>query len=51
MQPPTTGSAVRMSEKLVPTSDSVIGPTAAIRIDAPIALAVAAFSSRTRTRK
>ena len=33
MQPARIGSAVRMSEKLVPTSESVIGPTAAIRID------------------
>jgi hypothetical protein len=42
---------VRISEKLVPTSDSVIGPTAAIRIDAPIAVAVAASRSSARIRK
>ena len=51
MQPARIGSAVRMSEKLVPTSESVIGPTAAIRIDAPIALAVAASRSRARIEK
>src|ERR1700743_1250649 len=35
--PPITGNAVRISAKLVPTSDNVIGPNAAITTDASTA--------------
>ena len=43
-----TGSAVSMSAKLVPTSDKVIGPNAAITTDAASVHPLAALPRTTR---